>query len=72
MKKWWDWLEPWLNTPNHFPLKLQGNRSSSSACGSADVLEELGVAIELDPEVCEQGRNWFYDVSCIPSCNANC
>ncbi|GJU92384.1 anthranilate phosphoribosyltransferase, chloroplastic-like protein [Tanacetum coccineum] len=28
----------------------QGNRSSSSACGSADVLEELGVAIELDPE----------------------
>ncbi|CAH9104409.1 unnamed protein product [Cuscuta europaea] len=28
----------------------QGNRSSSSACGSADVLEALGVAIELDPE----------------------
>nr|WRW51052.1 anthranilate phosphoribosyltransferase [Uncaria rhynchophylla] len=28
----------------------QGNRSSSSACGSADVLEELGIAIELDPE----------------------
>lgn len=28
----------------------QGNRSSSSACGSADVLEELGVAIELKPE----------------------
>ncbi|KAM7479892.1 hypothetical protein LguiA_028105 [Lonicera macranthoides] len=28
----------------------QGNRSSSSACGSADVLEELGVLIELDPE----------------------
>ncbi|XP_076952654.1 anthranilate phosphoribosyltransferase, chloroplastic-like [Bidens hawaiensis] len=28
----------------------QGSRSSSSACGSADVLEELGVAIELDPE----------------------
>lgn len=28
----------------------QGNRSSSSACGSADVLEELGVAIELGPE----------------------
>ncbi|XP_031090695.1 anthranilate phosphoribosyltransferase, chloroplastic-like [Ipomoea triloba] len=28
----------------------QGNRSSSSACGSADVLETLGVAIELDPE----------------------
>jgi len=29
----------------------QGNRSSSSACGSADVLEALGVNIELDPEV---------------------
>ncbi|KAL3512807.1 hypothetical protein ACH5RR_025524 [Cinchona calisaya] len=28
----------------------QGNRSSSSACGSADVLEELGIAIDLDPE----------------------
>ncbi|KAJ8440304.1 hypothetical protein Cgig2_012740 [Carnegiea gigantea] len=28
----------------------QGNRSSSSACGSADVLEELGVSIELEPE----------------------
>lgn len=28
----------------------QGNRSSSSACGSADVLEALGVAIELDPK----------------------
>ncbi|RVX18637.1 Anthranilate phosphoribosyltransferase, chloroplastic [Vitis vinifera] len=28
----------------------QGNRSSSSACGSADVLEALGIAIELDPQ----------------------
>ncbi|XP_047939275.1 anthranilate phosphoribosyltransferase, chloroplastic-like [Salvia hispanica] len=28
----------------------QGNRSSSSACGSADVLEALGVAINLEPE----------------------
>ncbi|XP_011098449.1 anthranilate phosphoribosyltransferase, chloroplastic isoform X1 [Sesamum indicum] len=28
----------------------QGNRSSSSACGSADVLEALGVAIGLEPE----------------------
>ncbi|KAH0710913.1 hypothetical protein KY284_012340 [Solanum tuberosum] len=28
----------------------QGNRSSSSSCGSADVLEALGVAIELNPE----------------------
>lgn len=28
----------------------QGNRSSSSACGSADVLEALGVAIDLGPQ----------------------
>ncbi|KAM7271942.1 hypothetical protein ACFE04_031156 [Oxalis oulophora] len=28
----------------------QGSRSSSSACGSADVLEELGVVIDLGPE----------------------
>ncbi|KAH9614187.1 hypothetical protein KSS87_017896, partial [Heliosperma pusillum] len=28
----------------------QGSRSSSSACGSADVLEELGIAIDLEPE----------------------
>ncbi|KAI3970477.1 hypothetical protein MKX01_024124 [Papaver californicum] len=28
----------------------QGNRSSSSACGSADVLEQLGVVIDLEPK----------------------
>lgn len=28
----------------------QGNRSSSSACGSADVLEALGVAIHMEPK----------------------
>ncbi|KAL6583787.1 DNA topoisomerase 2-associated protein pat1 [Orobanche minor] len=28
----------------------QGNRSSSSACGSADVLEALGIEINLEPE----------------------
>lgn len=37
-------LHTWL-------LFQQGNRSSSSACGSADVLEELGVVIDLEPEV---------------------
>lgn len=31
----------------------QGNRASSSACGSADVLEKLGVNIDLGPEVCD-------------------
>lgn len=29
----------------------QGSRSSSSACGSADVLEALGVVIDLGPQV---------------------
>ncbi|XP_042008598.1 anthranilate phosphoribosyltransferase, chloroplastic-like [Salvia splendens] len=35
----------------------QGNRSSSSACGSADVLEALGVAINLEPEDIKRSVN---------------
>lgn len=32
------------------PVCKHGNRSASSSCGTADVLEGLGVAIELSPE----------------------
>jgi len=31
-------------------IAKHGNRSFTSSCGSADVLEALGIAIELDPE----------------------
>ena len=42
-----------------------GNRSASSKCGSADVLEALGVDIELDPQqtaemVTEAGFGFFF------------
>lgn len=42
-----------------------GNRSASSKCGSADVLEALGVGIELDPQhtaemVTETGFGFFF------------
>jgi anthranilate phosphoribosyltransferase len=32
------------------PVVKHGNRAASSKCGTADVLEELGVAIDLGPE----------------------
>ncbi len=34
-----------------------GNRSISSKCGSADVLEELGVNLNIDPEIVEESIN---------------
>jgi len=34
-----------------------GNRSVTSECGSADVLEELGINVSVDPEIVEEAIN---------------
>ena len=53
-----------------------GGRSASSLTGSADLLEELGVTIDLGAEgvskcIDEVGMGFLF-CSCIPSCNAIC
>ncbi|KAL3025213.1 hypothetical protein AAZX31_04G167700 [Glycine max] len=47
----------------------QGSRSSSSACGSADVLEALGVVIDLGPQRCvdEAGMGFMMSTKYHPS-----
>lgn len=38
-------------------MAKHGNRSSSSKCGSADVLELLGANLALSPEQCARAIN---------------
>jgi len=47
------------------PVAKHGNRSVSSQCGSADLLEALGLNLELNPEsveeaICELGIGFLY------------
>ena len=36
------------------PVAKHGNRSASSQCGSIDVLEELGIKVDMSPELAEK------------------
>ncbi len=54
------------------PVAKHGNRAASSRCGSAEVLEALGVAIEIAPErmaraVSEVGIGFLYARACHPA-----
>ena len=48
------------------PVAKHGNRSVSSPVGSADVLEELGVNINITPEVAEECLS--EDGNCVYVC----
>jgi anthranilate phosphoribosyltransferase len=54
------------------PVAKHGNRAASSRCGSADVLEALGVAIALPPQgveacVAEAGIGFFFALAYHPA-----
>jgi anthranilate phosphoribosyltransferase len=54
------------------PVAKHGNRAASSRCGSAELLEALGVAIEIEPErmaraVREVGIGFLYARLCHPA-----
>jgi anthranilate phosphoribosyltransferase len=54
------------------PVAKHGNRAASSRCGSAEVLEALGVAIDLPPErmaraVADVGIGFLYARACHPA-----
>jgi len=54
------------------PVAKHGNRAASSRCGSAELLEVLGVAIEIPPErmaraVVEVGIGFLYARACHPA-----
>jgi anthranilate phosphoribosyltransferase len=54
------------------PVAKHGNRAASSRCGSADVLEALGLRIDLPPElagqsVAEVGIGFLFARSCHPA-----
>jgi anthranilate phosphoribosyltransferase len=54
------------------PVAKHGNRSATSRCGSADVLEELGVSLEIAPErmaraVREVGIGFLFARACHPA-----
>jgi len=54
------------------PVAKHGNRAASSRCGSAELLEALGVAIDIPPErmaraVTEVGFGFLYARACHPA-----